>query len=157
MESIAGVGGFVILAGAIAIGVARHNRRPRPEVVVHRMIGANGPVETFDLHGRPSSSRISARGEALVSMLARKHMAGHGSSWFEPASPLVFELDSGDIHVIAREHIKAVERYQGDGPQKGDAQVPKITLSSTSPLWFIIVYARLEDLDEWLRLPAPDV
>ncbi|WP_143674491.1 MULTISPECIES: hypothetical protein [Streptomyces] len=139
-----------VVLRAIAADVSGMHLGP----TVYRMISPSGPVEAFDLSGRPSPARITARGEALVAMLTRKHMAGPGSAWFEPTSPLVFELDSGDIHVIPLQHIMAVERYEGDEPCKADEQILKITLGSASSLMSVIVFAKLAEQDKWLDLGA---
>lgn len=149
----AGGFGFLILAAALGVGLTRRRKRVS-EPTVYRMISPRGPVETFDLSGRPSPARIAARGEGLVATLTRKHMAGPGVAWFEPGSPLVFELDSGDIHVIPREHITDVEQHEGQEPQRPGEQLLKVTLSGTASLWLIMVHAKMEDCDRWFQLRA---
>jgi hypothetical protein len=144
--SLIGVGGLVILAAAVVIGITRRRGRRMTQSTVYRMISPSGPVDTFDLGVPPSPARVMARGEALVALLTRQHMAGSGTAWFEPTSPLIFALDSGDAHVIPRKHIKAVER-QDDGTLK-------ITLSPASPLWMVVVEVRSEDDDAWRALVA---
>ena len=138
--------GLVILAAAIAIGVARGRGRLPMQPTVYRMIAADGPVEEFNPRARPSPARITARGEGMVAMLTRKHMAGPGVAWFEPASPLVFALDSGDLHILPRERITAVERC--------DAQTLKIMLRPGSGLWFLLVQVRSDDEGPWVGLAA---
>ncbi|QQN78562.1 hypothetical protein [Streptomyces sp. XC 2026] len=119
---------------------------------MYRMIGPEGPVETFDVSTPPSPARITARGEAFVSALTRKHMAGPGTAWFEPTGPLIFDLDSGDTHVIPREHIKAVDPHVVDTPLKGDEQPLKLNLTPASPLFVIIVYSKSTDQNTWTEL-----
>lgn len=144
--------GFIILAAALLIGLTRRRRGSVYEPTVYRMLHPGGPVETFDVSGRPSPSRVTARGEGVVVGLTRQHMAGPGTVWFEPSSPLIFQLDAGDIHVIPRERVTSVERYDGDEPHPMDEQILKITLNPGSSLWMITVNAKLKDLDKWAEL-----
>ncbi|MDG9704826.1 hypothetical protein [Streptomyces sp. DH37] len=66
----------------------------------------------------------------------------------------MFELGTGDTHVIPREHIVSVERYDGNYPREADEQILKITLSPTSSLWMIVVHAKVRDLGKWFKLRA---
>lgn len=151
--SLGGLIGFVVLGGAVAVGVTRRGKKRRAEPTVHRMIRADGPVESFNVSSRPSRARIKARGEALAFSVARLHMAGPGGAWFEPESPLVFELDSGDIHVIPREYITKVERCDGEESHGPDEQPLMITLVGY-PLFGVTVCSKLADMDKWAELPA---
>jgi hypothetical protein len=81
-------------------------------------------------------------------------MAGPGVAWFEPGSPLIFQLDGGDIHVIPRLLITAVEPYEGDEPHEPDEQILRIDVRPGAGLCGVIVFAKLPSLEEWNRLPA---
>ncbi|GAA4907931.1 hypothetical protein GCM10023237_29510 [Streptomyces coeruleoprunus] len=83
-------------------------------------------------------------------------MAGPGVVWFEPNSPLVFELNSGDVHVIPRRLITAVRPFEGDEPQKASEQALVIDLGPGAGLSGVVVFAEAEALTEWSGL-APSV
>jgi hypothetical protein len=84
-------------------------------------------------------------------------MAGPGKAWFEHDSPLVFELDTGDVHVIPRRLITDVRPYDGDEPQKIDEQTLVIDLRSGAGIAGVAVFARAEAVSEWRALaPGAD-
>ncbi|MEV8560774.1 hypothetical protein AB0478_30820 [Streptomyces sp. NPDC051917] len=113
-------------------------------------------MEDFDFTVRPSTARITARGEALAFTLARQHMAGPGSAWFEPTSPLVFELDSGDVHVIPRRLIESVEPSDSDEPHKADEQTLMIRLRPGAGVHAVAIFAKTEAVSAWAELSTAE-
>ncbi|WP_159049020.1 hypothetical protein [Streptomyces sp. NRRL B-3648] len=145
----------VIVFLAVMVGLARRRRGPVPhQRVVHRTITPDGPVENFNPMAAPTHERVTARAEAFVVMFVRADLAGPGIAWFEPNSPLVFERDTGDVHVIPRRLIEAVRPYDGDEPQTPDEQTLVIDLRPGAGISGIAVFAGPAALSEWRALAA---
>ena len=151
MSGLAVAGAIIFLA--VIVGIARRHRGRTPhQRVVYQTVTPDGSMENFNPVASPTRERVTARGEAFVAMLVRAHMAGPGVAWFEPDGPLVFERDSGDVHVIPRRLIETVRPHDGDEPHTGDEQTLVIDLRPGAGIAGIAVFPRPAAVSEWRAL-----
>ncbi|WP_165985446.1 hypothetical protein [Streptomyces sp. YIM 98790] len=146
---------WILLVAALLVGIRRWKaKKALPLRMVYQVIDPHGRlVEQFDPFGAPGEGRVQARGDGAALTLTRAHMGGPGVAWFEPGSPLIFELDSGAIHILPRRYITKVKPYFDEQSAiSGEVTSFVIEFKPPATLTLVCVHVRKGDADKWLEL-----